>query len=368
MTCFHPITIHLIKEYPIEYPQLCEKEQKQLNKPKFRGNDKTYAIQIPCGHCIGCRLDKANDWATRINVESRLWKNNLFLTLTYNEHGKRKENRDLAGQDNLPRTITGKMTLRLQDLQNFMKRLRNYAEKTNYENMKSWINPITLKNEKPIRYFACGEYGPKGGRPHYHMALFNWKPNDLKFYKLNKQGQPLFTSQTLQEIWGHGFVVIGELTQKSACYIARYTQKKAGQTKSENFYIYDSKTQTKKLFKSSIAPKNEFIVMSRGCGIGRKWWDEQKEFVKKWGYISIKIDDKVKQKPIPHYFKKLWEKEDWEDYHIHRYENIKKAIIKMNEMEKLENYEKGDWEYLSRIRQEQILLQKAQTLRRNNFI
>lgn len=368
MTCFHPITIYMRKDMPIEYPQLCEKDQKALNKPQFKPGKNYYALQIPCGHCIGCRLDKANDWATRIYAESTMWNNNIFVTLTYNDHGKRKDNRDKAGEANLPRTQTGKMTLRLEDTQNFFKRLRNHVIKNEYKNMKEWINPVTLKKEKPIRYFLCGEYGPKGGRPHYHCAIFNWKPDDMKFYKFNKNGDALYTSDTLNEIWGHGFVVIGMLTQKSACYIARYTQKKAGQKSENTIWIYDNKNQKKHKFKSDLAPKEEFIVMSRGCGLGRKWWDEQKEFVKKWGYISIKIDDTVKRKPIPKYFKKLWENEDWEEYHYQRYNNIKKAILKAEEMLKLENYQQGDAEYLSRQRREQELLIKAQKLRRDNFI
>ena len=190
----------------------------------------------------------------------------------------------------------------------------------------------------------------------------------MKFYKLNKQGDALYTSKILSEIWGHGFIVIGQLTQKSACYIARYTQKKVGTKAKTNIWIYDNKTQTKHLLKSQIAPKEEFIVMSRGCGIGRLWWDEQKAFVKKWGYISINIDGTVKRKPICKYFKKLWENEDWESYHLWRFEQIKKGIEKQNNLELLENYEHGDWEYQSRRKREQILLDKAKTLKRNNFI
>ena len=37
---------------------------------------------IPCGKCIGCRLDKANDWATRCTAEAKQWKTNCFITLT----------------------------------------------------------------------------------------------------------------------------------------------------------------------------------------------------------------------------------------------------------------------------------------------
>ena len=87
------------------------------------------------------------------------------------------------------------MTLVKKDIQDFLKRLR-YHEK----GYQSWENPKNNKIENPIRYLACGEYGTKGGRPHYHMALFNWKPNDLKPYKQNHNGDMLFTSHTLQQL------------------------------------------------------------------------------------------------------------------------------------------------------------------------
>ena len=121
-----------------------------------------------------------------------------------------------------------------------MKRLR-WHEKGN----ESWekINPKTgeIEEEYPIRFSACGEYGPKGGRPHYHLAILNWEPKDLKEYKPNKHGDMIYKSKTLQKIWGKGFVTIEELNYRTACYIARYVTKKAGIEPEERYMTLKKK-------------------------------------------------------------------------------------------------------------------------------
>ena len=42
-------------------------------------------MTIPCGQCIGCRLEKARQWAIRCVHESKMWEHNSFVTLTYND-------------------------------------------------------------------------------------------------------------------------------------------------------------------------------------------------------------------------------------------------------------------------------------------
>lgn len=147
-------------------------------------------IPCACGKCIECLMFRSNEWSFRIMNEASLYQDNCFITLTYNE-------------DNLPQE--GFLVKR--DLQLFVKRLRKELE--------------PLK----IRYFACGEYGSKGKRPHYHIIIFGWKPPDLMFFKIDKSGEPIFRSSIIEKLWKNGFSSIGELTKDSAKYCAKYLQK-----------------------------------------------------------------------------------------------------------------------------------------------
>ena len=83
---------------------------------------------------MGCRVSRSQQWAIRIVHEASQHEANCFLTLTYDgEH------------------IPDSYSVSVREVQLFMKRLRK-------------------KLGHPVRYFACGEYGDHGHRPHYHPA------------------------------------------------------------------------------------------------------------------------------------------------------------------------------------------------------
>ena len=44
-----------------------------------------FPVTVPCGQCIGCRLERSKMWAVRCMHESQLHDKNCFLTLTYND-------------------------------------------------------------------------------------------------------------------------------------------------------------------------------------------------------------------------------------------------------------------------------------------
>lgn len=306
MVCFNPQYIYLRKSYPIKKPD--EEKLHQLNKPKWNYSKGYTQFQIPCGRCLGCRLDHANEWATRMYCELQEHKENecCFLTLTYNPK-------------KVPLNKNGKMTLRKKDIQDFWKRLRK-----KYPELK-------------IRYVVAGEYGPKNGRPHYHACVFGYRPKDLIIWKWQdgKNGKiPLYKSHELYHdgkkgIWGKGFVTIEDLNYNTACYTARYVQKKAG-IKPEpikwEWYEDENGKLKKKQVKTHKDKENEFIETSRRPGIGYEYWQNNKKLIKEMNGILVKTDDyKVKLKKIPRYFKKLWEQENWEEYHTKRYEYIKHA-------------------------------------------
>lgn len=172
--------------------------------------------KIPCGQCIGCRLERSRQWAMRCTQESKLYRDNCFVTLTY-EDGHLPEHGSLVKEH----------------LQKFMKRLRK-------------------RFGQGIRFFGCGEYGEKYGRPHYHICIFNFDFEDRKFLRDHK-GTKYYTSKALSELWPFGHSVIGDVTFESAAYVARYVTKKVTGALAVDHY-------------GPVLP--EFTLMSRRPGIG----------------------------------------------------------------------------------------------------
>lgn len=183
-------------------------------------------MTVPCGRCIGCRIDHARGWAIRMMDESRFHEDLSFITLTYS-------------QENLPPDHG----LRLRDSQLFLKRLR--------------------KAHGKFRYFLCGEYGGETLRPHYHAIMFGYRPDDLRIH-LPGDDHDTYTSASLEAIWGLGFVTVGEVTPETCAYVARYVTKKITGAPSEAHYER-MHLSTGELVR--VSP--EFATMSRRPGIGR---------------------------------------------------------------------------------------------------
>ena len=144
---------------------------------------------VPCGKCYGCRLEYSRQWAVRMVLESQLHMFNYFLTLSYD-----------------PAHLPAMGTVVKKDLQDFHKRLRiHYKRNFNHEN---------------IRYYCCGEYGEKKGRPHYHGIYFNLPIHDLELYK-ESAGNKYYRSKTIEKIWGNGMIIIANVTFESCGYVDR---------------------------------------------------------------------------------------------------------------------------------------------------
>ena len=314
MTCFHPRYIWLKDNYPVKKPS--EEDMKRLNKASFKPRNGYYCIQIPCGNCIGCKLDHASEWAVRCSMELKTFQGEAcFITLTYNNKS-------------LPLNEKGEITLKEKDVVDFLKRLRK-KEKGKY----TVYNPISKKYENSIRYFYCGEYGPTTGRPHYHMIIFNWKPNDLRYWKTNKKGVAMYKSKMLQNTWGNGFITVQDCNFNTSAYTARYTLKKAGlQSKRRDYYYkeeIDFKTgeiKIKKKFVKEIHDKEpEYIRMSRMPGIGWYYWNENKTQIKRDRGVWIQQNGTGKLKRIPRYMRKKWEEENWPEYYRFKYNEEKRS-------------------------------------------
>lgn len=189
-------------------------------------------LELACGRCIGCRLDRSRAWAVRCMHEAQMHNESCFITLTYRE-------------DSVPPGFS----LRYLDFQDFMRKLRKRVG-------------------KPIRFFMCGEYGGRYSRPHFHACIFGFSfLSDRSFWKSGVGDTPLFRSATLESLWPFGFSSIGEVTFASAAYVARYVMKKVAESGAVGSAPVDKNTG------EVIRRCPEFCRMSLKPGIGASWLD-----------------------------------------------------------------------------------------------
>lgn len=172
---------------------------------------------FPCGMCRFCREMRSNQWALRMMHESNYWDACSFITLTYNDQ-------------NLPKDGN----LQKEALQLFVKRVRKYIE------------------PRICKYFGCGEYGEKRGRPHYHIVFFGLGAKDKK---------------VIEDCWKFGFIYVEPLTRQTARYVTKYvTKAPLGRSKRDKYYC-------------TRVP--EFQTASHGIGL--RWIMENFETVGKRG-------------------------------------------------------------------------------------
>lgn len=258
MTCYHPVPTWRSK-------QVNASGKRSLVFSEAKGIDGT-RIEIPCGGCIGCRLDRAAEWQTRLLHESKEHRMNVFLTLSYSEN-------------NLPPYNS----LRKEDFQKFMKRLRKsvYPEK--------------------VRYFMCGEYGEQTARPHYHAIIFGYDFADKKPHSKGSRGDQIYVSDTLDQLWGLGHCWIGSVTSESCGYVARYIMKKVRGEQAEHHYARPNQETGEMI---PIVP--EYINMSLKPAIGATFYEK---FAKEiHGQDSVLI--KGAKRKVPRYYDKKLSEEN----------------------------------------------------------
>lgn len=277
MACYHPLDA-----YRARYAGPSGKKGIVFDKRESNG----VKLQIPCGQCIGCRLEHSRQWAMRCMHESSLYDSNCFVTLTYS-----------------PEKLPATGTLVKKHYQDFMKRLRFH------------IAP------KRVRFFHCGEYGEEHGRPHYHACLFGYDFPDRVLYK-DYNGTKLYSSATLERLWGFGFATVGDVTFESAAYVARYVLKKMTGPEALRYYEFDPLTG-----EVLAEREREYTTMSRRPGIGQEWY---RRFSK-----EVYPDDEVivrgkKVKP-PKYYDRLLEAAHAEVYTKVKEERERAGIARASE-------------------------------------
>lgn len=183
--------------------------------------------------------------------ESKMHDDSSFLTLTYDDEYLPKDG-----------------SLSVLDFQGFMKRLRDR------------LKPLR------VRFFACGEYGEKLSRPHYHVILFGYAFPDRVRLESSSKSQ-LFRSPFLEKVWTAGWSSLGDVTFDSASYVSNYATKKVVGEKAKAHYQ---------------GRRPEFLLMSRRPGIGRSWIDRFKGDV----YPSDEVIVRGRRCRPPRYYDKVF--------------------------------------------------------------
>lgn len=222
-------------------------------------------LDLPCGKCLHCRINRTREWAIRASHEAALYPadQNHFVLLTYND-------------ENLP----ADGGLNKIHVKKFLDRLRADA---------AW------KGIKSPRTFGCGEYGSKTSRPHYHINIFGL-PLDDRVYLKNLKQNKLYTSQYLTKKWQLGAVTLSPFSHLTAQYTAKYIIKA--------LWAEDSQVGGEEGEARQQLPPEARIATSTHPGLGAQFLDRYAESIVSLG--ACEIDGAMA--PIPSYYKKLLQK------------------------------------------------------------
>lgn len=235
----------------------------------------TRVLVTRCGRCFECQKAYSNEWALRLYHEKKYHKYSFFLTLTYDD-------------EHCPSMLIKK------DLQKFILRLKKVAD---------------------FRYFACGEYGGKSGRPHYHLMIFTDDIEPFMLYNpfsmgLYKDYLHYTSSALIARLWPFGFHTIEmKIEFATLRYVAKYMQKSRLSDFSSDF-------------------QKPFLLMSHKPYIGMR-----EDELCKW-YFGRDKDDKFYVDgvayPIPNFYTQVLERNGFaldKIYNTQRLSTSKEAIM-----------------------------------------
>lgn len=247
-------------------------------------------IQLPCGKCRACRIDRSKAWADRMCLELETSKNAVFVTLTYRDSNLCCASlldmvpdalyhpaSPLERYDSLGHFyIADEFTVSVRDCQLFMKRFRKELDKDGLK----------------CRFYLASEYGPKTQRPHYHAILFGvgfdyFQKKDPQTFRVcghNALKQPYYTCKWFERIWSKGFVTICPVTWQTCAYVARYCTKKLNGDLGS--FVYGNRTPP-------------FSLSSRRPGIGGEYLEKHPEVFETNKVFSRYRPDGM---PLPAYF------------------------------------------------------------------
>lgn len=225
-------------------------------------------IVVPCGQCLGCRLERSRQWANRMMMELEYHEVAYFLTLTYNdENVPVHQYYDQSCVDQDTGEVVGdikffdSLSLEPKHMTDFIKRLRR-SQEYHY-------------GKHDFMYFLCGEYGSQTQRPHYHAIVYDLVIPDLQPFGNSKAGKyPYFRSDYLDKIWKYGFVGVCNVSWETCAYVARYILKKQ---LGDAAQYYDT---------FNLVP--EFVRMSLKPAIGLRYYEDHKDNIYEYDELQFK--------------------------------------------------------------------------------
>lgn len=263
MACTSPITAWSLPGGGI---QLGKREPASRGRPEL--------LYLPCGKCQGCQTSYAQGWALRCRLELLQHRTASFTTLTYRNEA-------------LP------PTLNRQEFSAYFKRLRS-----------------RLGAARPIRFFGCGEYGEKSGRPHYHAIIYGAHAEHDK--------------HTLSAAWPHGHAYSVPVTAANINYVAGYTNKKirAEKWRGPPGWIQCGKGWLDPDTGEYTEWQPAFRQMSRRPGIG----GEARQHTMSWKDHAVMNGVRI---PVPRFYHDAWKAQATpEQIEQHKYEKIIRANSK----------------------------------------
>lgn len=302
-----------------------------LNKQWIASGKVQRIMQIPCGHCWACFLNKAADWATRCMFEAQRWENNYWITLTYDEdhlpiaewikYKKYEDNKEWHWEilENTGDESWQDGTVQIEELQRFINTMRKDFER---------------RGHTGIRYFAAAEYGSENHRPHYHIIFFNLPLRLDEFYDAhldNRTHSFSWKSKEIDKWWKQGIAEVTEVEWCNCAYTARYNSKALidGAKKQEEY--------------AKQGKLKEFITMSRRPGIGNNYFNENMSKIYENDEIIIQtFNGSCVVKPPKAWDKKFKElfPEAFEDLKRNRLEAMDRAQQLKRELSNYSDYER----------------------------
>lgn len=205
--------------------------------PQHVVNAKGEEITVPCRCCRACLMNKANKMSFLCSIEEEDYKYCVFFTLTYAnpfvplalpvpciDHNDK--NLGYLLMNKCDRLASLGVTLGFSQSEHYNNPdfMKSFLSKVNLNGYIPYLSKLDLQRffkrfrkelnkytDEKVRYYACGEYGPRTFRPHYHGLLFFNKRETFENY-----------AKCLCKAWTFGRVDASLSRSKAASYVARY--------------------------------------------------------------------------------------------------------------------------------------------------